>query len=140
MAGEYRLRVKRALDVEAGIEIPFPHRTLFFGDDHDTEIALAIRGAIMDAQQETTQDRDTGRRGIRGRSARRSEAGSGTSARMAEPLLFERWPEIEARIRAADHVLLACDFDGTLSPIVPRPEDAYILSACADAHCENCQN
>ena len=51
---------------------------------------------------------------------------------MAE-LLFERWPEIEARIGAARHVLLACDFDGTLSPIVPRPEDAYILPACADA-------
>ena len=50
---------------------------------------------------------------------------------MAE-LLFEHWPEIEARIRAANHVLLACDFDGTLSPIVPRPEDAYILPACAD--------
>ena len=51
---------------------------------------------------------------------------------MAEPL-FDHWPEIEARIRAANHVLLACDFDGTLSPIVPRPEDAYILPACADA-------
>ena len=51
---------------------------------------------------------------------------------MAEPL-FDHWPEMEARIGAADHVLLACDFDGTLSPIVPRPEDAYILPACAEA-------
>ena len=51
---------------------------------------------------------------------------------MAEPL-SEHWPEIEARIRAANHVLLACDFDGTLSPIVPRPEDAYILPDCAEA-------
>ena len=51
---------------------------------------------------------------------------------MAEPP-FEHWPEVEARIRAANHVLLACDFDGTLSPIVPRPEDAYILPACATA-------
>ena len=51
---------------------------------------------------------------------------------MAEPL-FKHWPDSEARIRAADHVLVACDFDGTLSPIVPRPEDAYILPECADA-------
>ena len=52
VAGEYRLRVKRALD-EAGIEIPFPHRTLYMGDT--TPEALAIRGAIMDAQQEATR-------------------------------------------------------------------------------------
>ena len=51
---------------------------------------------------------------------------------MTEPL-FEHWPELEARIRVANHVLLACDFDGTLSPIVPRPEDAYILPDCAAA-------
>ncbi|MYD35813.1 MAG: trehalose-phosphatase [Dehalococcoidia bacterium] len=51
---------------------------------------------------------------------------------MAEPLT-EHWPDIEARIRAADHVLIASDFDGTLSPIVPRPEVAYILPECADA-------
>ncbi len=51
---------------------------------------------------------------------------------MAEPLANHR-PDIETRIRAADHVLIACDFDGTLSPIVPRPEDAYILPECADA-------
>ena len=51
---------------------------------------------------------------------------------MAE-LLTQHWPDVEARIRQADHVLLACDFDGTLSPIVPRPEDAAILPACADA-------
>ncbi len=51
---------------------------------------------------------------------------------MAEPLK-EHWPEIKAHIRAVDHVLIASDFDGTLSPIVPRPEDAYILPECADA-------
>ena len=51
---------------------------------------------------------------------------------MVEPLVNHR-SDIEARIRAADHVLIACDFDGTLSPIVPRPEDAYILPECADA-------
>ncbi len=51
---------------------------------------------------------------------------------MAEPL-FNHRSDIEARIRAVDHVLIACDFDGTLSPIVPHPRDAYILTECADA-------
>ncbi len=51
---------------------------------------------------------------------------------MAEQL-NNHWPEIKARIQAADRVLIASDFDGTLSPIVPRPEDAYILPECADA-------
>ena len=51
---------------------------------------------------------------------------------MAEPL-NEHWSDIEARIRAADHVLIASDFDGTLSPIVSHPDDAYILPECADA-------
>ena len=51
---------------------------------------------------------------------------------MADPVV-NHWSDIEARIRAADHVLIASDFDGTLSPIVPHPEDAYILPECADA-------
>ena len=51
---------------------------------------------------------------------------------MAEPL-NEHWSDIEARIRAADRVLIASDFDGTLSPIVPHPDDAYILPECAEA-------
>lgn len=51
---------------------------------------------------------------------------------MTQPLA-EHWQDIKARIRAADRVLIASDFDGTLSPIVPRPEDAYILPECADA-------
>ena len=63
VAGEYRLRVKRAFDVE-GIEIPFPHRTLFFGDT--TPETLAIRGAIMGRAAGDDTDRDTGRRGVRG--------------------------------------------------------------------------
>ena len=51
---------------------------------------------------------------------------------MAKPL-NEHWSDIEARIRAADRVLTASDFDGTLSPIVPHPDDAYILPECAEA-------
>jgi len=36
------------------------------------------------------------------------------------------WPEISERIRAADQILLLTDFDGTLSPIVGRPEEAVL--------------
>ena len=48
VAGQYRLRVKSAFDAD-GIEIPFPHRTLYLGDA--TPETLAIRGLIMEAQQ-----------------------------------------------------------------------------------------
>jgi trehalose 6-phosphate phosphatase len=40
--------------------------------------------------------------------------------------LFSFWPEISERIRAADQILLLTDFDGTLSPIVGRPEEAVL--------------
>lgn len=38
------------------------------------------------------------------------------------------WPGIEQRVAAADRVLVMLDFDGTLSPIVERPEDAALSS------------
>ena len=42
IAGELRLRIKREFD-DAGIEIPFPHQTLYWGVDQanlpwDTEV------------------------------------------------------------------------------------------------------
>ena len=52
VSGEYRLRVKKAFDDE-GIEIPFPHRTLYMGDATPEDIGL--RGAIMEAQQDATR-------------------------------------------------------------------------------------
>ena len=52
VSGEYRLRVKKAFDDE-GIEIPFPHRTLYMGDATPENIGL--RGAIMEAQQDATR-------------------------------------------------------------------------------------
>lgn len=36
------------------------------------------------------------------------------------------WPKIAERIRSADRVLLLTDFDGTLSPIAGRPEEAVL--------------
>lgn len=40
--------------------------------------------------------------------------------------LFSVWQQIAERIRNADQVLLLSDFDGTLSPIVGRPEEAVL--------------
>jgi trehalose 6-phosphate phosphatase len=41
---------------------------------------------------------------------------------------FKAWPAFEADCRAATHILLLADYDGTISPIVGRPEDAVLPS------------
>lgn len=41
---------------------------------------------------------------------------------MQHLFLFAVWPEVARRLKAAKHVLLLCDYDGTLTPIVERPE------------------
>lgn len=40
--------------------------------------------------------------------------------------LFSVWHEIEKHFKAAGRVLLLCDYDGTLTPIVENPESAYL--------------
>lgn len=40
--------------------------------------------------------------------------------------LFDAWPEVEPKLSAAEHILLLCDFDGTLAPIVPHPSGAEL--------------
>jgi trehalose 6-phosphate phosphatase len=40
--------------------------------------------------------------------------------------LFKVWQEFAADCRAASHVLLLSDYDGTLTPIAPRPQDAVL--------------
>jgi len=42
------------------------------------------------------------------------------------PRLLESWPEIAKRVRLARRVALFLDFDGTLSPITDRQEDALL--------------
>ena len=54
--------------------------------------------------------------------------------------LIAAWPAVETRLRAAEHLLLMLDFDGTLAPIVPHPPDARIPAGTmgtlrALAHC-----
>ncbi|MDA1096171.1 MAG: mechanosensitive ion channel family protein [Chloroflexi bacterium] len=46
IAGQYRLRVKRAFD-EAGIEIPFPHRTLYWGQGEPNTMAVRTAGGSV---------------------------------------------------------------------------------------------
>ena len=40
--------------------------------------------------------------------------------------LFDVWNKVLARLKSANHVLLLCDFDGTLTPIVDMPEMAFL--------------
>jgi trehalose-phosphatase len=49
--------------------------------------------------------------------------------------LFTHWENIQARIRQAKHLFLFLDYDGTLTPIVSRPELALCPSA-AKRHLE----
>ena len=50
-----------------------------------------------------------------------------------EPLLTRGWDAVHADIDRAEHVLLATDFDGTLAPIVPRPELARMSETDRDS-------
>ncbi len=49
--------------------------------------------------------------------------------------LFKSWSEIEKRIREAERIILFLDYDGTLTPIVERPE-----MAVADEELKNLLN
>jgi trehalose 6-phosphate phosphatase len=43
--------------------------------------------------------------------------------------LFKAWQEFSNAVKAASHLLLLSDYDGTLTPIVSRPEDALLASS-----------
>ena len=40
--------------------------------------------------------------------------------------LFQAWESFSSNVRAAAHTLLLCDYDGTLTPIVSRPDEAAL--------------
>ncbi|MCI0441300.1 MAG: mechanosensitive ion channel family protein [Chloroflexi bacterium] len=46
VAGEYRKRLKKAFDQE-GIEIPFPHRTLYWGNNVETKVRQLVEDSAV---------------------------------------------------------------------------------------------
>ncbi len=46
--------------------------------------------------------------------------------------LFQSWEAFSSGYRAASHVLLLSDYDGTLTPIVGRPEDALLSDSARE--------
>jgi trehalose 6-phosphate phosphatase len=46
--------------------------------------------------------------------------------------LFHAWPFFLDAVAAVSHVLLLSDYDGTLTPIVPRPEQALLSPAVGE--------
>jgi trehalose-phosphatase len=48
---------------------------------------------------------------------------------MTTPSLTEKLAEIGRRIDGASHIFLGLDFDGTLTPIFPRPDDVVLAEA-----------
>ena len=46
--------------------------------------------------------------------------------------LFQSWASFSSGIRAASHILLLSDYDGTLTPIVSRPVEAVLSSEVRD--------
>lgn len=44
----------------------------------------------------------------------------------------EAWPEIAERLAAPPRLLVACDFDGTLTPLVADPDNAFLSSAALE--------
>ena len=42
------------------------------------------------------------------------------------PHLLNVWPAVRARLRRAGRILALFDYDGTLTPIAPRPQDAIL--------------
>jgi trehalose 6-phosphate phosphatase len=46
--------------------------------------------------------------------------------------LFQSWPAFAADCKSAPYILFLSDYDGTLTPIVSRPEDALLSSRVRD--------
>ena len=52
VAGEFRRRIKRAFD-EEGIEIPFPHRTVYWGAGVETQVRQLVEDSKMEDKPES---------------------------------------------------------------------------------------
>ena len=65
-----------------------------------------------------------------GVTSRAAASGAGLGAAAAD--LFQAWPAIARRVRAARRIALVLDFDGTLVPIAPRPEEVVLEDSTRD--------
>jgi hypothetical protein len=54
VAGEFRRRIKRAFD-EQGIEIPFPHSTVYWGAGVETRVRQLVENANLDKDSKATK-------------------------------------------------------------------------------------
>jgi small-conductance mechanosensitive channel len=66
VGGEFRRRIKRAFD-EQGIEIPFPHRTVYWGAGVETRVRQLVENANLDKDSKADEElpyqtKDEGRR------------------------------------------------------------------------------
>ena len=50
--------------------------------------------------------------------------------------LFRSWESFSSDIRAASHILLLSDYDGTLTPIVSRPDEAILPPGVREKLCD----
>jgi trehalose-phosphatase len=66
-----------------------------------------------------------------GMTPRAAASGAGPSGSAAANL-FQAWPAIARRVRAARRIALVLDFDGTLVPIAPRPEEVVLEDCTRD--------
>lgn len=49
--------------------------------------------------------------------------------------LFQLWESLSSEIRASTHILVLSDYDGTLTPIVSRPDEAVLPPAVRETLC-----
>ena len=133
IAGELRRRIKREFDLE-GIEIPFPHQTIYWGEDshpaaapRPTTAARATAKAGGDGPQEHLVDPwAVGREDQEQRQEPEVMTTAGTDA--AGDDLREHMDQVREMWRAGGMGLFV-DLDGTLAAIAPTPEGVSITPA-----------
>ncbi|NQW21872.1 MAG: trehalose-phosphatase [SAR202 cluster bacterium] len=134
VAGELRRRIKREFDRE-GIEIPFPHRTLYWGGQsqpQDKSMAAAVRPTttLPDPGQDIILPADPWVQEMEAQAEGRDQDDE-TPVRMPEKLM-DNLDEIRKLLKRSP-VALFTPIDGTLSPIASVPRFARISPAVRQA-------
>jgi trehalose-phosphatase len=137
VTGELRRRIKREFDME-GIEIPFPHQTIYWGtDSHPAAVpraAAASRPAARDGgdgQEDHLVDPWAVAREDQ-EQVQEPETMTTAAADAAGDDLREHMDQVREMWRAGGMGLFL-DLDGTLAAISPRPEGVSIAPAVRQA-------